>query len=366
MKQNLILILMLMVLSSCASTGNSPGDMADDPAKLDVQEAFDYMGPVIHQFKLSSGKTVAYVDEGEKDWLPVLYVGGAGTAARAMSLTEFARTLRHQLNLRIISIGRNGLGQTEYAAEWGYQDYAKEVKEVLNHLGVNNFVGLAISGGGPYLAAVAAELPDRIVSLHLAAALTQSPADAWNCKGTFEDTAKTMRGYATRPLVWWNLGENTSVARVPGFQDTANEDGARSFYMRGQLYDEDNDPRKRVEHAVTEEYRRFCTKVPDTSAVKAPAFIYQGLKDTSVPAVHAENWKKKLKVKKIRFYPGEGHDIQYRHWDQIMLDMAGYSDFLIICKDGTSMIVPENEGVALVSAGKATLGICAWQTGARR
>ena len=27
-----------------------------------------------------------------------------------------------------------------------------------------------------------------------------------------------------------------------------------------------------------------------------------------------------------RAYPGEGHDVQYRHWDQILLDAAGLGD----------------------------------------
>lgn len=128
--------------------------------------------------------------------------------------------------------------QTEYVPNWGYTDYAKEVKEILDHLGVDRFVGIAISGGGHYLAMVAAEMPERVISLHLASATTQSAPDRWNCKSEFKDTAKALRGYITRPTVWWDLGKDTSVARVPGFQDKANEDGTRSFYIRGQLFDE--------------------------------------------------------------------------------------------------------------------------------
>ena len=168
-----------------------------------------------------------------------------------------------------------------------------------------------------------------------------------------------------QPAVWWNLGKDTSVVKIPGFQDTANEDGARSFYMRGQLFDEDANPENRVERAVTEEYRRFCTEFPNVSSVKTPAYVYYGLKDKLVPPEHAESWQNKLNVVKMRPYPGEGHDVQYRHWEQIMLDMAGFGDYLIVCKDGTSSIVSEKEGKSMVESGKATLGICAWQTGER-
>ena len=127
-----VLMFMALLMALFVSTGQAD---TINPAGIDVQEKFDYMGPVVNQLKLSSEKTVAYVDEGEKDWTPVVFVGGAGTAERVMSLIDFARSFRKQLKLRIISVGRNGFGQTEYVQNWGYADYAKEVEEVLAHLG---------------------------------------------------------------------------------------------------------------------------------------------------------------------------------------------------------------------------------------
>ncbi|MBS3788279.1 alpha/beta hydrolase [Candidatus Bipolaricaulota bacterium] len=352
-----LVVIGLGALALCG-TGN------ETPTDIDVQEKFDYLGPVIHHFKLESGKTVAFVDEGKKDWTPVLYVGGAGTASRVMHLTDFVRSLRKKLQLRLITVGRNGFGETGYVPDWGYSDYAKEVKQVLNHLGIGEFVGIAISGGGPYLAAVAAEMPYRIISLHMAAAVSQSSQDGWNCKEEFDDTAKVLRRYATHPLKWWDLGEHSALRKVPSLQDTANEDGTRSFYMGGQLALEDAGKR-RVETAVTEEYRRFCQEVPDTSGVTAPTFLYYSPDDPSVGMEHAKFWKKHLSVVKERYYPGEGHTVQYRHWSQIMLDMAGFGDYLVVCHNGTSKIVSENEGKSMMEDDQATSGICAWQTGER-
>jgi hypothetical protein len=35
-------------------------------------------------------------------------------------------------------------------------------------------------------------------------------------------------------------------------------------------------------------------------------------------------WRRVLPcVAALRGYPGEGHDVQYRHWEQILLDIAG-------------------------------------------
>ena len=114
---------------------------------MNIQEEFDPIGPAVKYFETNTGKTLVYVDEGEPGWKTVLFVGGAGTSARVFGLTEFARTLREQLKLRVIAVERNGFGETLYNPDWGYEDYAEEVGELLGYLGVDQFRGVAISRG---------------------------------------------------------------------------------------------------------------------------------------------------------------------------------------------------------------------------
>ena len=68
-----------------------------------------------------------------------------------------------------------------------------------------------------------------------------------------------------------------------------------------------------------------------------------------------EQWQKALpNVVKATVYPGEGHTVQYRHWEQILVDMAGYGDHTVVCRDGQTVLVPSGEAQA------ADLGLCAW------
>ena len=60
---------------------------------------------------------------------------------------------------------------------------------------------------------------------------------------------------------------------------------------------------------------------------------------------------------RVRLYEGEGHEVQYRHFDQILVDMAGMGDEIVVCRDGKAELVKEDEEL-----GEATLGLCAWQT----
>ena len=64
-------------------------------------------------------------------------------------------------------------------------------------------------------------------------------------------------------------------------------------------------------------------------------------------------------VVKATVYPNEGHTVQYRHWDQILADMAGYADYTVACVDGHTKLVPNRKADAVLAQG-ATLGLCAW------
>ena len=61
----------------------------------------------------------------------------------------------------------------------------------------------------------------------------------------------------------------------------------------------------------------------------------------------------------LRQYPGEGHDVQYRHLDQVLLDMAGYGPQILVCKAGSNKLVPPSE-IKQSLAGGATFGLCIW------
>ena len=329
---------------------------------VDFPTKFDYLGPEMKKFTNKQGRELIYIDEGEKDWRTVVFFGGAGTSVQAFYLTEFLHSMRSDLKLRVISLGRNGFGMTEFIPGQTYQDYARDVKELLDHLGVDKFVGVAISGGGPYLSTVADELPDQIISLHFAAAYSNyENGPLGSCKSIKENPEKykeDLTSWIRNPMVWWDLGANTSVHKIPAFQDTANNEGAHSFFIRGQM----GDPAPALH-----EYTTFCS-VPapkEASKVNAPIYMYYGTADKSVVPSHADFWKKHYKDAKpqtLRTYKDEGHDVQYRHWDQILLDMSGQGNSqVIICQKGQAKLASPEDADKAVAAGEAILGICAWQ-----
>jgi hypothetical protein len=59
----------------------------------------------------------------------------------------------------------------------------------------------------------------------------------------------------------------------------------------------------------------------------------------------------------MREYAGEGHDVQYRHLDQILLDIAGYGDDVVVCANNKNKLITAEK---VQATDNVRLGLCAW------
>lgn len=328
------------------------GDVAAtvDPAAIALESGFDHIGAEIHSVDID-GRPAYYIDDGDAEGRPVVFIGGQGTSLAAFQLTEFNRSTRLALGLRMISVERNGFGESPLDPERGYADYAKEVLAVLDHLGVDRFAIVAISGGGAYAAHLAATAPDRVLSLHATAASsrtlpTRSEPD---CTLTLDQRKEKLTAYTHNPKDWWGV-PGSPVLIIPGWQAEAYGDATRSFYVAGQL----GDPT-----ALAVEYQLPCSDdaVADVSVITAPTYLYWGGADEVVPVAVMEQWQAALpNVVRATVYEGQGHTVQYRHWDQVLTDIAGLGDHTVVCRDGQTLLVGNAE-----VAQDDFLGNCAWK-----
>ena len=330
-----------------AATGPAP---VKDAAAVDLANGFDHIGAEIHSIDID-GRPAYYIDDGDPEGRPVVFISGQGTSLAAFQLTEFNRSTRNALGLRMISVERNGLGESPLDETRGYDDYAREVLAVLDHLGVKDFAIVAISGGGAYAAHLAAMAPERVLSLHAAAAVSKALPTRGDidCSVTLDQKKAELTKYTEHPKDWWGV-PGSPVLVIPGWQAEAYGDATRSFYVNGQM----GDPT-----ALAVEYLLPCSDnaVVDASRITAPTYLYWGGDDKTVPVEVMEQWQAALpNVVRATVYPGQGHTVQYRHWDQVLTDIAGLGDHTVVCRDDETKLVPEGE----VTEGEF-LGNCAWK-----
>jgi non-heme chloroperoxidase len=308
--------------------------------------------PEPQMIPLEDGQQAWVVDTGPDDGMPALFIGGTGTSATAVRLVEFLSSARKKLGIRLISIDRPGYGSAPLDRAAGYDDFAATALAVLDTFSVDRFSIVGISGGGPYAAAVAARASDRVRSIHLGAAYTGDPI-AGRLLQLYELRPDVRRAIAASsvadPEAWWDFPEDAAVNRIPGFIGAAVADSVRAFHADDGTADPEG---------LIHEFDLFCTPTAtDVSAVTAPVFLYYGDEDTKVPSAFAEQWVERFpNVVADRRFTGVGHDVHYRHWGQVLVDIASPEHPLrLFCRSGQTYVTDAAEVPP-----DAVLDSCAW------
>lgn len=113
---------------------------------------------------LPDGRVLGYGDYGDPGGLPVL--GFHGTPGSRL-MFQLADGPARELGIRLLAPERPGFGISSYHRGRTLASYADDIAAFADRLGIGAFAIAGISGGGPYAAACAALLPDRVTALGL-------------------------------------------------------------------------------------------------------------------------------------------------------------------------------------------------------
>jgi pimeloyl-ACP methyl ester carboxylesterase len=120
--------------------------------------------------RLSDGRRMRVVGTGPADGLPVVYCHGAIGTPLAGSAAFEALTV--ELGIRHLAIDRPGVGGSDPAPGRRLVDFATDVGEVADRLGLGRFAVVGVSAGGPYALGLARELPDRVLRVALCSSIS--------------------------------------------------------------------------------------------------------------------------------------------------------------------------------------------------
>ena len=118
--------------------------------------------------QLSDGRSLAFECHGGVDGLPVLFFHGTPGSRKYWSLVSPPR-LAADADVRLIAFDRPGMGMSDAAPARSVGSLVSDVEELADALALDRFSLLSFSGGSGYALAVAAAMPERIVSVALVA-----------------------------------------------------------------------------------------------------------------------------------------------------------------------------------------------------
>jgi len=115
------------------------------------------------QIRLKDGRILGYAEYGVPDGKPVFYFHGF-PGSRLDWLLSDSDDSATELNARIISVDRPGMGLSDFKKDRKILDWPDDVIELADALQVDRFAVMGLSGGGPYAAVCAFKIPERLTA----------------------------------------------------------------------------------------------------------------------------------------------------------------------------------------------------------
>jgi pimeloyl-ACP methyl ester carboxylesterase len=115
------------------------------------------------QLKLHDGRMLGYAEYGAPEGVPVFYFHGFPGSRLDYFLFDDGEAAR-EANARIIAADRPGYGLSSFQRGRRILDWPADVTALADALRIDRFAVLGISGGGPYAAACAFRLPQRLTA----------------------------------------------------------------------------------------------------------------------------------------------------------------------------------------------------------
>lgn len=264
---------------------------------------------------LADGRRLAYAQFGDEQGTPVIYLHGTpGSRLEPLIIGDDALAAA---GLRLIAFDRPGLGGSDILPGRTIGDIAYDTIQLAGHLGFERFAVLGMSGGGPYAAACAAKLPDRLTSAVIV-------SGTW----TWAEFGRTARLSAGETLVSFLSGRlpYTLLRPLQLLQQLPPSLQGQWLKLVGSFFPEPDRALLRqpwrlhalmasIKEALRLGLRGAALDMQlierrydfDCGTIRMPVRIFHGTLDRNVPLALVQAYAKKLPSAQLTVFPQEGH-----------------------------------------------------------
>jgi pimeloyl-ACP methyl ester carboxylesterase len=271
--------------------------------------------------RLKDGRALGYAEYGDATAWPVLLFQGTPTSRLPHNPLDTSAPVR------IVIPERPGFGCSDFLPQRELLDWPNDVRELVDHLGIRRFSVVGVSGGAPHALACGVRLSNRISRLGVISGIGPLEAsDATSGMAAQRKAGAWLARHAPfllRPIFWAfrNPARNPKlfVQRFSeGFSATDREllKDPVILSLRAHSYAE------ATRHGV----RGFAYEVAllarpwgfSLSDMPCEVLLWHGEEDASTPVSMARYVAECLPRCRARYFPGEGHFVAARHWEEIV------------------------------------------------
>lgn len=267
--------------------------------------------------KVADGRKLGVAEFGAEGGRAILWFHGTPGARR--QIPPAARRAAAEIGVRVLGVERPGTGRSTHHTYREIRDWADDIRELADDLGLDRFGVIGLSGGGPYVLACAHQLPDRVAAAVVLGGVAPTCGED-KAEGGIVDMTRVFRhpiALARRPL-GLALSSLALVLRPVGRQAAAlyariSPPGDRIAFespgMTEMFLDDLNEAaRGRGLHAVTSDIVLFGRHWGfNVTEIEVPVRFWHGDADHIVPLAHAEALADLVPDSELHVRPGESH-----------------------------------------------------------
>lgn len=274
---------------------------------------------------LADGRRLSYTEWGDPAGRPVIEFRGLPSSRTGDAIDPSALT---RAGVRRIAVDRPGVGFSDPQPGRALLDWPEDVRVLADTLGLRSFAVLGTSGGGPYAAACAYALAERVTRAVLVSAL--GPLDRPGALHGMNrgEAATMMLARRASPLARFVVGAAVTAERfrtgtvyrglVKALPE-ADRRVAAQRWVRDSLADSYSLAFRRGVRGQVHDWAIIASPWgfrPED--IDVPVQLHHGRLDDRVPMHHARDLAARLPHCQLTEYPNEGHMLVFSHAEEFL------------------------------------------------
>jgi pimeloyl-ACP methyl ester carboxylesterase len=277
--------------------------------------------------QLSDGRQLGFAEYGDSKGRPMFFFPG-GPSTRLFHHPDDSIAI--SLRTRIIAIDRPGYGLSSYQSGRTLLNWPDDVCELADALKIEHFAVAGISAGGPYVAACAYRIPERVNSATIISSVgpTDSETDTQKLyrKRQIAITLARKTPWLLRPLIWLlqNPRHDPEGYFARTFEESSPPDRAilSQPEIKNMLIQNWMEGTRQGVRGFTREGIIFAHPWGfPLEEISIPVNIWHGDDDASIPFSMAEHLAITIPNSKLRVIPNEGHFLLFKYWEEILAEI---------------------------------------------
>lgn len=277
---------------------------------------------------LPDGRRLAFTEYGAADGSPMLYCHGYPGSRHEPAFADGTAT---RIGVRLITADRPGMGGSDYQPGRDLLDWPDDVRVLANHLDIERFAVVGVSGGAPYALACAFALPGMVRSAAIVSGVGPPAAVRASSAGTTSGLGLRLVGWIPRmasllsPLVGaFARGGSALLFRLmAAHAPVADRRILGDPAFRAMLGTSLGTAFEQGSRGATADLRLLSAPWPfPVDHIRTPVDLWHGEDDRVVPVSMGHYLAHALPDCRATVLPDEGHySLIGRHVDRIMLDL---------------------------------------------